>query len=178
MNVLILTGSPHIDGTTAQLAAKFEEGAREANHTVTKLNTAALDLHPCRACKYCRSHEGQCVQKDGMEQIYPALLAADAIVFVSPLYYFGFSAQIKMAIDRFYCVHSKLRGKKIKSVLLSAGSDKDDWAMYGLVANYKTMLRHMEWECHGFVTAMGYSNKESIQNTVHLEDAYHLGKTL
>lgn len=45
---------------------------------------------------------GPCVQKDDMAKLREMLLAADMAVFVTPLYYFGFSAQLKTVIERFY----------------------------------------------------------------------------
>lgn len=47
-----------------------------------------------------------------METLHPHLKEADVVVFVTPLYYFGMSAQLKMVIDRFYAVNSELDGKQ------------------------------------------------------------------
>ena len=41
------------------------------------------------------------MQKDDMEQIKQDILSADMVVFVTPLYYYGMSAQLKILIDRF-----------------------------------------------------------------------------
>ena len=44
---------------------------------------------------------GSCVFNDDMPKILDTILESDMIVFATPIYYFGFSSQIKSAIDRF-----------------------------------------------------------------------------
>ena len=43
---------------------------------------------------------GNCVQKDDGAKLRDLILSSDAMVQVSPLYYYGFSAQMKAVIDR------------------------------------------------------------------------------
>ena len=45
---------------------------------------------------------GKCIQKDEGNQVLAKILESDLIVFATPIYYFGMSAQLKMMIDRFY----------------------------------------------------------------------------
>lgn len=46
MKILVLTGSPHVDGTTALLADEFCEGARDFGHDLVRLDTAKLRINP------------------------------------------------------------------------------------------------------------------------------------
>lgn len=39
------------------------------------------------------------------------ILGSDMVVFVTPLYYFGMSAQLKTVIDRFYSFNGGLSAK-------------------------------------------------------------------
>lgn len=48
--------------------------------------------------------------QDGMNCLYPELKKTDMVVFVSPLYHHGLSAQIKTAIDRFHGIDDDLVG--------------------------------------------------------------------
>lgn len=66
----------------------------------------------CNAC----GMNGACVQKDDMSEVEKLILNSDMIVFVSPIYYFGISAQLKTLIDRFYSFNTPLMGKGLKSV--------------------------------------------------------------
>ncbi len=71
-----------------------------------------------------------------MEDIRQEILRADMLVFVTPLYYYGMSAQLKTLIDRFCAINGSLRRKKMKSVLISAAWNGDGWTFDALKAHY------------------------------------------
>lgn len=175
MKILMLLGSPHAKGTTARLADEFCLGAKDAGHQLVKFDTAKLKINPCLGCSHCRKNEGRCIQNDAMTEIYPHLLDADTVVFVTPLYYFGMSAQLKSAIDRFYAINPTLRQMGKQAYLLAAGSDKDDWAMDALKLHFKTVCRYLNWQDAGFVLAFGASTGDDLENTDYLKQARELG---
>ena len=109
MKIVMITGSPHRHGTSALLADAFIQGAQEAGHTVFRFDAAFQELHPCRACERCHNTDKGCIYKDGMEELNPHLLEADLVAFASPIYYYDWSAQLKLAIDRFYANSTALR---------------------------------------------------------------------
>lgn len=103
MNILILNGSPRPTGNTIRMAEAFRTGAESAGHHVRLISVCRLDIHDCRACEACHaSADGRCIQHDGMDVIYPLLAETDMLVLASPIYYHGFSGQLKCVIDRFY----------------------------------------------------------------------------
>ncbi|HDK7137695.1 TPA: flavodoxin family protein [Clostridium botulinum] len=165
MKVLILTGSPHPHGTTAFLADEFCIGAKEAGHEVARFDTAKLEIHPCIGCYYCRKNDGRCVYDDDMSQIYPHLMTADAVVLVTPLYYFSMTAQLKRTIDRFFAVNPVLRNTPKKLYLISAGNDKDDWAMDTLKANFHDLCHYLHWQEGGMVLALGANSIKDVENS-------------
>ena len=55
MKILILNGSPHLDGPTSDMARAFAEGAKEAGHEVVSVNVAHKNIRGCMACEYCRN---------------------------------------------------------------------------------------------------------------------------
>ena len=59
------------------------------------------------------------------------------VVFVTPLYYFGMSAQLKAVIDRFYSFNGRLTSKGVKTALIAAAWDSNDWTMKDLEDVYK-----------------------------------------
>lgn len=179
MNILMVYGSPHKAGTTDAMAEAFLSGVDQAKHQVTRLRVTEKKIGPCLGCNYCRSHDGVCVQKDDMNALYPVLLEAELVVFISPLYYFGFTAQIKTLIDRFFAVNGKLRAQTgKKAILLTAGGGSEEWIMDGILANYHTMLRYLHWESLGQVCALGCNGKEQLADTGCLEEAKNLGAAL
>ena len=62
-----------------------------------------------------------------MRRLYPKLMAADAIVIASPIYWFTVSAQTKLFMDRWYALGGAdgyaLAGKKFGVVLAYADAD-------------------------------------------------------
>ena len=44
MKILILNGSPHLDGATSDMAKAFSEGAKEAGHEVVSINVAHKNI--------------------------------------------------------------------------------------------------------------------------------------
>lgn len=118
MKIVIFEGSPNRNGSTHLLAESFANGAREAGHRVQIVDAAHAKIHPCTGCIHC-GYEGPCVQKDEMETIRPMILEADMLVFATPLYYYGMSAQLKTLIDRFCSFNGSIQRKHMRSALLA-----------------------------------------------------------
>lgn len=179
MNILVLTGSPHTNGTTAFLANEFCEGARESGHEIIRFDTAKLKINPCLGCNHCRKHDGKCVHEyDDMIEIFPHLINADAVVLVSPLYYFGMTAQLKTVIDRFYSVNSLLMESPKKLYLIAAGSNTEDWAMDGVKAHYKCLCNYLRWQEGGTILAYGLGTRNDAENSRYKEMAREFGKEI
>jgi NAD(P)H-dependent FMN reductase len=173
MKITVITGSPHKAGTSALLADKFIEGAKKSGHHVYRFNAAFEEVHPCTGCDVCGMN-GPCIFKDSMDKLNPELLAADLVAFVTPIYYWGMTAQLKAVIDRFYSNNSRLHVKK-KAILMATAWDSADWTMQALIAHYKTLLRYMGWEDAGMVLAIGCGVRSDIERSDFPNQAYQLG---
>ncbi len=176
MKILVLTGSPHKNGTTALLADQFIQGAEEAGHTIWRLDAAFADIHPCLGCDKCRSGQHECVWQDDMRALYPKLLEADMLVFVTPVYYHGASAQIKAAIDRFHGIDDLLRQRPKKAILLAVAADTKDHVLRGVTATYEETLLYLHWQDCGRILALGCYSREDIEKTDYPAQAYALGR--
>lgn len=124
MKIVVLEGSPNKNGSSNMLANELIRGAQEAGHTVQVIDAAHSDIRPCTGCIHC-GYEGPCVQKDDMEKFRGMILDADMVVFVTPLYYYGMSAQLKTLIDRFCAFNSSIQNKHMKSAMLAAAWNSD-----------------------------------------------------
>ena len=113
MKIVMLLGSPNQNGSSNLLASRFADGAREAGHTVELVDAAHADIHVCTGCIHC-GYDGPCVQKDDMEQIRRLILHAEMLVFVTPLYYYGMSAQLKTLVDRFCAFNGRLQRQLLR----------------------------------------------------------------
>lgn len=176
MKIVVLAGSPHRNGTSALLADKFIEGAEAKGHEVFRFNAAFENIHPCQGCDVCGMN-GPCVQKDAIENaLMPHLLAADLIVLITPLYYYGMSAQLKTVIDRFYSHSGSIAGKR--SMLMATAYNSADWTMEALVHHYNTLVRYMRWQDMGQVLAVGCGSRPLIERSAFPQQAYDLGHSL
>ncbi|MEE6147892.1 flavodoxin family protein [Olsenella sp. YH-ols2223] len=123
MKILVLQGSARKNGHTTALAQAFAEGAREAGHEVTVFDVASMDIHGCIGCEWCHTQgNGECIQKDDMQQIYPHYASADMIVLASPIYYGSFTGQLHCAIHRTYALGIPKACKKMAMILDSGSS--------------------------------------------------------
>lgn len=178
MKITVITSSPKKYGTTALLTQEFINGAKEVGHEIFRFDSAFNRIAACTACDYCKDNDGNCVFNDGMNKLYLELMKTDCIVFVTPLYYFGFSAQLKAVIDRFYAINDKLQAKEIKSILLASAADDEDSAVKALQLHYETIVSFMKWQNIGMLFALGCSEKADILKSDYPEKAYLLGNSL
>lgn len=176
MKVLVLEGSPHRRGTTNTLADEFIRGAREKGHEVEVLDVAHSDLHPCLGCDRC-GMDGKCIQKDDGNKILQKILESDCLVFVTPVYYFGMSAQLKTLIDRFYAKNGAITRRHLKVASIAAAWNDDETVMKALNAHLDILASYLEMEEVGRVMARGAGNPEMIKSH-QLKEAYDLGKNL
>lgn len=157
--ILILNGSPRIHGNTAALIDAFTAGAEAAGHTITRFDLAALDIHGCRGCLGGgKDPRHPCVQRDGMDAVYPAYMAADVVVLASPMYYWSISGQLKCAFDRLFAVAElgpDLANPVKDAVLLMAAEGDTEENFAPVRAYYKALLDCLGWKDAGIVYAGG-----------------------
>ena len=177
MKIVVLEGSPNRKGSSNILADCFRQGAEEAGHTVEIIDTAHANIHPCTGCIHC-GYEGPCVQKDDVEEIRRKILDADMMVFVTPLYYYGMSAQLKTMIDRFCAFNSSIQRKHMKSALLAVAWNSDNWTFQALEAHYKTLVQSLSLEDMGMVLGTGCGTTSMTQHSQFPKQAYQLGNRL
>ena len=177
MKIILLEGSPNQNGSSNLLADCFRQGAEEAGHSVEIIDAAHANIHPCTGCIHC-GYEGPCAQKDDVERIRPKILAADMLVFVTPLYYYGMSAQLKTMIDRFCAFNSSLQRRHMKSALLAAAWNSNSWTFEALEAHYKTLVQYLNLEDMGMVLGYGCGTPAMTQHSPFPQQAYSLGNRL
>ena len=177
MKIVVLFGSPNRKGSTNILVEEFRRGAEEGGHSVEVIDVCHADIHPCIGCVTC-GYEGPCVQKDDIEVIRQKLLSSDMIVFATPLYYYGMSAQLKTVVDRFCAYNSSLNSRNLKSALLTVAWNADDWTFEALEAHYKTLVRYINFEDKGMVLGYGCGSPAITQRSQYPKEAYELGRSI
>ena len=170
MNILVLTGSPRKNGNSATLAAQFIKGAEEAGHTVARFDAAFKNVHSCTACNSCGMN-GPCVFQDDFQFVREHIISADLVAFATPLYYFGFSSQLKAVIDRFYAINGSIHVPK-KAVLLMTYADNAARKERPLLAHYEMLLSYLGWTDAGRIVAPGVWPAGAVNSTPYPQKAY------
>ena len=163
MKIAILNGSPRT-ANTASMVKAFAEGAEAAGHEVAILHVGKMRIAGCLGCEYCHTKgDGKCVQNDDMVNVMPAYLDSDMIVYASPVYYFGMTAQIMAAMQRIYCIGKPAKATKAALLLSSGSPDVYD----GPIGTYKKMLSYIGLQDMGIFTApYGAKGAETILETI------------
>jgi putative NADPH-quinone reductase len=176
-NIVILSGSPRKGGNTDMLVDAFIKGAESAAKTVTLFRVAKMKIGGCLDCGYCTAHKNECSQKDDMPQILAALQSADTVVFASPIYYAGVTAQLKAVIDRFFPFHKGGHTPWTKSaLLLTCGNPNPDMAN-PTIAMFEA-FRGVGVEDGGVVIASGIVERGGVAGSAVLGEAEKLGREI
>jgi multimeric flavodoxin WrbA len=113
MHILTILGSPRKHGNTAAVLEQFESLA-SASHTVERINISDTKINGCLGCEACQRKldEPGCCQRDDGLAVLQRILAADLVVYTSPIYAWGLTAQLKALFDRHFCLVKWNAGEK------------------------------------------------------------------
>ncbi len=137
MQVITLLGSAKKKGNTATVLGWIEEELKTMGYTAERIYLNNKSIGGCLGCAKCRDNPDEiaCVQKDDAIDIMEQMISADAVLFASPIYFWGFSAQMKALIDRGYALvtnyhkpgHTSLmRGKRVGLLVTGADAFEDN----------------------------------------------------
>lgn len=151
MNIVTILGGPRTDGNSDRLLDWTERALRDWRHEVTRINLAELSINGCKSCFACAESvdEPGCVLSDDAPGVFSKMIEADAIVYATPLFVWGYPAQLKALMDRSICLvkgfgspeHKSFVGGKPATLLVScAGPDEQNADLirtsFTRIANY------------------------------------------
>lgn len=178
MQILVLKSSGNQYGSSNMLADEFIRGAKENGHSVTEYDVAHKDIRPCLGCNHCGMN-APCVQKDDYEnELQDLIRSADMLVFVMPVYYYNWTAQLKAVVDRFYSFTGELTRMHKKTALLTVAWNNTDSAFEIVRAYYKRICEYMQFEDQGEVIGKGCGTPEMTKRSIYPNQAYQLGKSV
>lgn len=175
--VLILEGSPRKNGNTDLLADEFAKGAAGAGCEVEKIYIQSKTIKGCLGCGVCQGNGGVCVQKDDMTEIYEKMVAADAVVFASPVYFYSWTSQMKAVIDRTFAIEPTLTNTKF--YMLSAGAAPELKYMENMTNSFELYIscfRAGGVVNGGVIYGLGTNAPGDVKHTEPMEAAYKLGQ--
>jgi multimeric flavodoxin WrbA len=98
MLVVGICGSPRNQATDYVLKLALEELSKQGIKTCY-FSVKRKKINYCIHCDYCLKHR-ECTFKDDMQAVYSLLKKANGIIFATPVYNGGVSAQTKAIMDR------------------------------------------------------------------------------
>jgi len=181
--VLGLLGSPRKKGNSAALAAAAARGAESAGAEVETVYLNGLKISPCQACGSCReAGRSGCAVDDDMQGLYPKIIAADALIIASPVYWFSMSAQTKLFMDRWYMfgaeAYRALAGKRAAVVMSYGDEDPFMSGCVNALRSFQDAFRYVGIELAGFVYGTGVKTGNPAADTRLMGKAQDLGRRL
>ncbi|MFH2059347.1 MAG: flavodoxin family protein [Pseudomonadota bacterium] len=153
MKIVLLQGSARKKGNTAQVLNWVQEELLTQGHEVESIYLNAKKLKGCLGCAKCKEYPDRigCVQKDDVPQILEKMVNAQAVVFASPLYFWGVTAQLKTIIDRTYSLytgyhqpdHASLVQGQRQALLVTGGGPWDNNAEAAFTAFSRIQKPHL-----------------------------------
>ncbi len=121
MKILAVMGSPRKNGNSYRITSQIEQCLKKLGEVEFEyLFLADMKLEMCRGCALCIKFGGdKCPIKDDRKQIEQKLLAADGVIFVSPVYAMNMTALLKNLLDRFSFTMHRPRFFKQYTLLVS-----------------------------------------------------------
>lgn len=168
MEILTILGSPHDPAVSTILARQLIKGAQAAANHVTIFDAGHHPLAPVKMDADNHLLPGDAVT----ERLLDQMMAADLIVFATPMFYYGMSSQMKAVID-----HMGERDEQLhddKQAILVASAPHNDFDP--LKSEFKAIFDHLGWKFAGQVLA----GKETTPHHLRFypDLAYELGKSL
>jgi len=120
IEIVGVCGSPVEGGNTESFLKESLKAAEKSVGVRTELiSLAAKEIRDCRQCNWCVAKQTEsrfCSQDDDMEEIYPKILQADALLLASPVYFNRLSGYSACFLDRLRVfVHGKVYGGKLRN---------------------------------------------------------------
>lgn len=96
---MLLKTSLRLNSNSDQLADAFIQSAKESGNDVIEISLKDKKIAFCKGCLSCQKL-GHCVIDDDANIITEKIKQADVVVWVTPIYYYEMSGQMKVMIDR------------------------------------------------------------------------------
>ena len=189
MKVLIINGSPRIDGNTTiainDLIKTFDNEKIETE--IVQIGNK--DIRGCVACYKCYE-TGKCVFNDLVNEVALKLKEADGLIIASPVYYAQANGTLVSFIQRLFFSTSRTIDKTMKvgaSIAIcrrgGASATFDELNKYFTISNMPVVSSQYWNSVHGLVQGQAAQNLEGLQtmrtlakNMIFLIKSIQLGK--
>ena len=153
LKVLILNGSPRVNGNTGLAIREMERIFTESGVAVETVQVGNQAVRGCIACGTC-ARKGRCVFDDVVNELAPKFEAADGLVVASPVYYASAIATLIACLDRLFYSTSFDKTMKVGASVVCArrggcSATFDELNKYFTISNMP-VASSQYWNCvHG-----------------------------
>lgn len=132
LKTLGISASPRLNGNSDLLLRQALCGAENAGSEIEYLRVCDYRLQGCSECGACCT-TGSCAIDDDYNQIQAKMLAADRVIFATPVFFMTVCAQAKLLIDRGQCLWARkaMLGKPLfepkrdrRGMIIAAGGSR------------------------------------------------------
>ena len=176
--VCIITTSLRSGSNSDRLSEELIRGAKESGHDVEVISLKGKTIKFCIGCLACQKTQ-QCVLKDDAVKIVEKVKNTDTLVFVTPIYYYEMSGQMKTLLDRLNPLYSSdYRFRKV--YMLSTAAEDEEYVPEKAVSGLQGWIDCFEKaEFAGSLFCGGINDTgEANHHLVELEESYAFGKAL
>lgn len=187
LRVLMLNGSPRVNGNTARALKELEGVFAESGVECETVVVGTHDVRGCIACNSC-GKTGRCVFDDIVNELAPKFEAADALIVASPVYYASANATLIACLDRLFYSTSFDKTMKVGAGIACArrggcSSTFDELNKYFTISGMPVVSSQYWNSVHGRAPGEVEQDAEGLQtmrtlarNTVFLMRSIALGK--
>jgi len=177
MKALLLNGSPRKGNTCAALNVLKNGMKNISDAEVKEIVAADVSVSGCIACEQC-AENGKCVFDDDTNWVVDAVAEADVVVFATPVYWWGITAQLKAIIDKFYSQGSRLEKGCKKVGIIIVGEAAQDDPQYEIIAKqFDCICDYLSWEIVFCNTYTAGAADELAGNASAMAEIENLGKS-
>lgn len=174
--VVVISTSLRKNSNSEILANEFIKGATVNGNEVSIINLKDLKMNFCIGCLSCQKTQ-KCVLKDDItKEMLKEICDSDVIVFVTPVYYYSVSGQLKTFIDRMNPVYNM--NYKFKDIyIISTAAENEVRTFKGIKENIKGFIDCYEGtKLKGTLFAGGINDSNEVKkNKDLLKKAYDMG---
>ena len=167
MSVLVLNGSPKKNGAVSAITNRFIAGVQDNGQESIQYDIGTNPLPPLQI-----DDQGNFLDDDSRSnQIFQSIKESPLVVFTTPMYFFGMSAQMKALIDHMINWQDDLKMEKTAVLVAVAPIDNFDH----IKSEFKAIFSDLGWTFGGQVLAGKVPDANHLR--FYPEVAYQLGKS-
>jgi multimeric flavodoxin WrbA len=175
MKIIAINGSPRKNSNTAVLLEHAMEGASLQGAETELINLYDLDYKGCISCFACKlkggKSYGKCAYKDELSPVLEKVLAADALLLGSPIYFHAVTGEMRSFLERLmFPILTYTEGYKgllKKKIPVGFIYNMNVTKEYMLEANYPQFLRSVENSLEGL---LGSCESLHVNDTLQFKD--------